>query len=95
MSSTELQQLAADIEAGRSPTVWFTDAAVGIDQGRSGKLIEIADPTEPDHLRVKPAGSSDTLAFSPTELTLTKPARRRTTHQRHHTSAETASLFDL
>ncbi|MFF0489083.1 hypothetical protein ACFYTQ_08660 [Nocardia sp. NPDC004068] len=77
LSDTEIRQLMADLEAGRHPTVWFTPQAVGIPEGRSGKIIAIADPSEPDFLRVRPAGVNDTLAFSPAELTLTRPARRR------------------
>ncbi|MFF3224129.1 hypothetical protein ACFYV7_15155 [Nocardia suismassiliense] len=91
MSDIDLQRLAAELVEGRSPTVWFTADAVGVQEGGSGKLIAIADPAEPDHLRVKPAGSADTLAFSPAELTLTRPARR----QRRRSCPQTASLFDI
>ncbi|MCM6771889.1 hypothetical protein NDR87_03650 [Nocardia sp. CDC159] len=76
LSDSEIRQLAARIEAGQKPTVWFTAAAVGIEAGRSGKVVGMADPSEPDYLRVRPAGSTDTLAFSPSELTLASPHRR-------------------
>lgn len=81
LSDAQIRQLSTDIAAGCSPTVWFTSDAVGINEGRSGKVIALADPTEPDYLRVRPTGSTDTLAFSPTELTLTRPTRRRTTSE--------------
>ena len=79
LSDNDIQHLAAEIAQGRRPTVWFTTAAVGMDAGRSGKVVAVADPTEPDCIQVTPTGSHDTLAFGPTELTLTRPARRRTT----------------
>ncbi|MBF6183148.1 MULTISPECIES: hypothetical protein [Nocardia] len=75
LSDSDIRQLAAAVDAGRSPTVWFTADAVGIEEGRSGKVVAVADPGEPDFLHVRPAGSGDTLAFSPTELTLTRPRR--------------------
>ncbi|MBF6169899.1 hypothetical protein [Nocardia blacklockiae] len=75
LSDIDIRQLAADLAAGRSPTVWFTSAAVGIEEGRSGTLVAIADPAEPDHLRVRPSRCTDVLAFSPSELTRTRPRR--------------------
>ncbi|WP_433200788.1 DUF6319 family protein [Nocardia sp. CA-107356] len=75
MSDTEIQQIATDIAGGRPPMVWFTAAAVGVPEGRSGKVVEIGDRSESDFLRVKPTGSKDVLSFSPTEVTLTKPPR--------------------
>ncbi|WP_245717205.1 DUF6319 family protein [Nocardia jejuensis] len=56
--------------------VWFTAAAVGVPEGRSGKVLSLGDPSEGDFLQVKPAGSKDVLSFGPTEVTLTKPARQ-------------------
>ncbi|GAB4590148.1 hypothetical protein [Nocardia sp. IFM 10818] len=76
MSDTEIQHIAAELARGNSPTVWFTPDAVGVTPGRSGKVVRLADPAEPDRVGVRPTGSDDTLAFSPTELTLTNPARR-------------------
>ncbi|MEV4126250.1 DUF6319 family protein [Nocardia sp. NPDC049707] len=75
MSDTEIQQIATEIAGGRPPMVWFTAAAVGVPEGRSGKVVEIGDRSESDFLRVKPTGSKDVLSFSPTEVTLTKPSR--------------------
>ncbi|WP_067540697.1 hypothetical protein [Nocardia crassostreae] len=90
LSDNEIQRLASEIAAGRSPLVWFTADAVGIAEGRSGKVIALADPSDPDYVRVRPTGSTDILSFSPVELTLTRPARRR-----HRHDAEPTSLFDI
>lgn len=76
LSDTEIRQIAADLAAGRPPMVWFTAEAVGVPEGRSGKVLALGDPAEGDFLQVKPTGSKDVLSFSPTEVTLTKPARR-------------------
>ncbi|WP_019930614.1 DUF6319 family protein [Nocardia sp. BMG111209] len=78
LSDTEIRQIAADITAGTPPMVWFTAEAVGVPEGRSGKVVALGDPTEGDFLQVRPTGSKDVLSFSPTEVTLTKPARRTT-----------------
>ncbi|MFJ4655213.1 hypothetical protein ACIP5Y_28385 [Nocardia sp. NPDC088792] len=96
LSDTDIQRIAAEVEAGRSPRVWFTADAVGIDEGRSGKVVAVADPTEPDYLHVLPTGSDDALAFSPDELSITRPPRRQhTTHKQHHHADTTSpSLFD-
>ncbi|WP_227996163.1 DUF6319 family protein [Nocardia australiensis] len=78
MSDTEIQQIATDIAGGSPPMVWFTTAAVGVPAGRSGKVLELDDPSVGDFLRVRPTGSKDVLSFSPTEVTLTKPPRAAT-----------------
>ncbi|MGW0249977.1 DUF6319 family protein [Nocardia goodfellowii] len=75
LSDTEIQQIAQDIEGGRPPMVWFTAAAVGVPEGRSGKVVSLGDPADGDFLQVRPTGSKDVLSFSPTEVTLTKPPR--------------------
>ncbi|MGQ4614405.1 DUF6319 family protein [Nocardia sp. R7R-8] len=75
LSDSEIQQIAADIAGGSPPMVWFTAAAVGVPEGRSGKVIALGDPTDGDFLQVRPTGSKDVLSFSPTEVTLTKPPR--------------------
>ncbi|MCU1645689.1 MAG: hypothetical protein JWN03_5964 [Nocardia sp.] len=75
LSETEIRHIAEQIDAGRPPAVWFTAAAVGVPEGRSGKVISLGDPSEGDFLQVKPTGSKDVLSFGPTEVTLTKPAR--------------------
>ncbi|MFC8047394.1 DUF6319 family protein [Nocardia sp. NPDC057353] len=75
LSDSEIQQIAAEIAAGRPPMVWFTSAAVGVPEGRSGKVLSLGDPSDGDFLQVKPTGSKDVLSFSPVEVTLLKPAR--------------------
>ncbi|MEV6321300.1 DUF6319 family protein [Nocardia sp. NPDC051787] len=75
LSDSEIQQIATDIAGGRPPMVWFTSAAVGVPEGRSGKVIALGDPADGDFLQVRPTGSKDVLSFSPTEVTLTKPPR--------------------
>ncbi|MGW4246013.1 hypothetical protein [Nocardia sp. NPDC004722] len=75
LSDTEIRQIAAEIDAGKPPMVWFTAAAVGVPEGRSGKVMSLGDPSEGDFLQVKPTGSKDVLSFGPTEVTLTKPGR--------------------
>ncbi|WP_040811545.1 DUF6319 family protein [Nocardia concava] len=79
LSDTEIRQIAAEIDAGRPPMVWFTASAVGVPEGRSGKVMSLGDPSEGDFLQVKPTGSKDVLSFGPTEVTLTKPARANQT----------------
>ncbi|WP_435593022.1 DUF6319 family protein [Nocardia sp. bgisy118] len=75
LSDTEIEQIAAEIASGRPPMVWFTAAAVGVPEGRSGKVVALGDPSDGDFLQVRPTGSKDVLSFSPTEVTLTKPLR--------------------
>ncbi|MBF6227756.1 hypothetical protein IU470_21930 [Nocardia abscessus] len=75
LSDSEIRQIATDIAGGRPPMVWFTSAAVGVPEGRSGKVIALGDPADGDFLQVRPTGSKDVLSFSPTEVTLTKPPR--------------------
>ncbi|WP_024799624.1 DUF6319 family protein [Nocardia sp. BMG51109] len=76
LSDTEIRQIAAGIEEGRPPMVWFTAAAVGVPEGRSGKVVALGDPSEGDFLQVRPTGSKDVLPFSPTEVTLAKPPKK-------------------
>ncbi|WP_280205534.1 hypothetical protein [Nocardia farcinica] len=77
LSDSEIEHIAAEIAAGRPPMVWFTSAAVGVPEGRSGKVVALGDPAEGDFLQVRPTGSKDALSFSPVEVTLTKPPRER------------------
>ena len=75
LSDTEIHQIATEIADGRPPMVWFTSAAVGVQEGRSGKVVALGDPADGDFLQVRPTGSKDVLSFSPSEVTLTKPPR--------------------
>ncbi|WP_280509421.1 DUF6319 family protein [Nocardia farcinica] len=77
LSDSEIEHIAAEIAAGRPPMVWFTSAAVGVPEGRSGKVVALGDPAEGDFLQVRPTGSKDALSFSPVEVTLSKPPRER------------------
>ncbi|MGW0179591.1 DUF6319 family protein [Nocardia sp. NPDC003345] len=77
LSDNDLEQIAAEIEAGRPPMVWFTSAAVGVTEGRSGKVVSLGDPADGDFLQIRPTGSKDVLSFGPTEVTLVKPPRDR------------------
>ncbi|WP_328387591.1 DUF6319 family protein [Nocardia sp. NBC_00416] len=75
LSDNDLEQIAAEIEAGRPPMVWFTAAAVGVTEGRSGKVVSLGDPADGDFLQIRPTGSKDVLSFGPTEVTVIKPQR--------------------
>src|SRR5690606_30789590 len=77
LSPEELNGLKEELAAGTTPTVWFTAAAVGVPEGRSGKVIALADPEEGDFIQVRPAGSKDVLSFSAAEVTTVRPARKR------------------
>lgn len=79
LSSDEVQQLRDELSRGNSPTVWFTAEAVGVPEGRSGKVIALDEPAEGDFVQVRPASSKDTLSFSASEVTLVKPPRKRKT----------------
>lgn len=81
LSDTEIAQIATEIAAGRPPMVWFTAAAVGIPEGRSGKVIALGEPSDGDFLQIRPTGSKDVLSFSPAEVTMTKPARDKAVAQ--------------
>ncbi|MFC6011185.1 DUF6319 family protein [Nocardia lasii] len=75
LSDAELARIADELAQGRPPMVWFTAAAVGVAEGKSGKVIALDDPSAGDFLQVRPTGSKDVLSFGPSEVTLTKPAR--------------------
>lgn len=77
LSSDEVQQLRDELAEGNTPTVWFTSEAVGVPEGRSGKVTALAEPAEGDFVQVRPASSKDTLSFSAAEVTLEKPPRKR------------------
>ena len=77
LSSDEIRGLREELTGGGTPTVWFTASAVGVPEGRSGKVIALDEPAEGDFIQVRPAGSKDVLSFSAAEVTLVKPARKR------------------
>lgn len=77
LSTEQIDQLRTELADGRRPMVWFTPAAVGVDAGRSAKVVALSEPYEGDFIQVRPTGSHDDLSFSPNELTMDKPPRRR------------------
>ncbi|PWV79180.1 hypothetical protein DFR69_102242 [Nocardia neocaledoniensis] len=78
LSEAELARIAGELAEGKPPMVWFTAAAVGVAEGKSGKVVALGDPADGDFLQVRPTGSKDVLSFGPSEVTLTKPARATT-----------------
>ncbi|MET7769621.1 DUF6319 family protein [Nocardia sp. NPDC005366] len=74
--------------------VWFTAAAVGVAEGRSGKVVALGEPADGDFLQVRPTGSKDVLSFSPTEVTLTKPPRAATPAQKSVAQPKTTTRKD-
>lgn len=77
LSSEDVHDLRRELAAGATPTVWFTAAAVGVPEGRSGKVIALEEPAEGDFIQIRPAGSHDVLSFSAAEVTVVKPPRKR------------------
>lgn len=77
LSSEDVRDLRRELAAGATPTVWFTAAAVGVPEGRSGKVIALEEPAEGDFIQIRPAGSHDVLSFSAAEVTVVKPPRKR------------------
>lgn len=78
LSEAELARIADELAEGKPPMVWFTAAAVGVAEGKSGKVVALDDPSAGDFLQVRPTGSKDVLSFGPSEVTLTKPVRGTT-----------------
>jgi hypothetical protein len=77
LSEQDLVEARAELSAGKPLTVWFTPAAVGVPAGGSAKVISIDDATEGDFIQVRAAGTRDTMFCSPSELTRTRPTRKR------------------
>jgi hypothetical protein len=77
LSVQQVEQVRAELDADRTPMVWFTPAAVGVDAGRSAKVVSLTEPYDGDFIQVRPTGSHDVLSFSTSELTMDKPARGR------------------
>jgi hypothetical protein len=77
LSEQDLVEARQELSAGRPLTVWFTSSAVGVPANGSAKVISIDDAAEGDFIQVRPAGSRDTMFCSPSELTRTRPARKR------------------
>ncbi|MEU6133006.1 DUF6319 family protein [Saccharopolyspora sp. NPDC047091] len=77
LTSDEISGLRDELTSGGTPTVWFTATAVGVPEGRSGKVVALDDPAEGDFIQIRPAGSKDVLSFSAAEVTVVKPPRKR------------------
>ncbi|MFD5828115.1 DUF6319 family protein [Lentzea sp. NPDC060358] len=77
LSAEDVDGLRSQLDGGAQPLVWFTAAAVGMEEGRSAKLLAVTDPPEGDFIQVRPTGSKDEMSFSPAELTLEKPPPRK------------------
>ncbi|MCR3753629.1 MULTISPECIES: DUF6319 family protein [Lentzea] len=77
LSAEDVVDLRSQLDEGSQPMVWFTAAAVGMEEGRSAKLLAVIDPPEGDFIQVRPTGSKDEMSFSPAELTLEKPPPRK------------------
>ncbi|MFC0431570.1 DUF6319 family protein [Kutzneria buriramensis] len=77
LSDEDVEHLRDELVRGREPTVWFTAEAVGVEAGKSARVVALNDPDEVDYIQVRPAGSHDELSFSPSELTLERPGRKR------------------
>ncbi|WP_157117427.1 hypothetical protein [Nocardia vaccinii] len=48
LSDSDIQQITEEIVGGRARTVWFTTETIGMQAGRSGKVIAMAAPDEID-----------------------------------------------
>ncbi|SDM70719.1 DUF6319 family protein [Allokutzneria albata] len=83
LSEQDIAHIRAELDSGRLPVVWFTDAAVGVEQGRSGKIMALTDPDEGDFIQIRPTGSMDVLSFNPAEVSMVKPPRRNPSQTAH------------
>ncbi|MGZ3147361.1 DUF6319 family protein [Lentzea chajnantorensis] len=77
LSAEDVGDLRSQLDGGTQPLVWFTAAAVGMEAGRSAKVLAFTDPEEGDFIQVRPTGSKDEMSFGPSELTLEKPPPRK------------------
>ena len=77
LSAEDVDSLRSQLDGGTQPLVWFTAAAVGMEAGRSAKLLAFTEPEEGDFIQVRPTGSKDEMSFGPSELTLEKPPPRK------------------
>ncbi|WP_233440286.1 MULTISPECIES: DUF6319 family protein [Lentzea] len=77
LSADDVDSLRSQLDGGTQPLVWFTAAAVGMEAGRSAKVLAFTEPEEGDFIQVRPTGSKDEMSFSPAELTLEKPPPRK------------------
>ncbi|MCE3556409.1 DUF6319 family protein [Pseudonocardia sp. RS11V-5] len=76
LTEQDVTAVRDEVSAGRTVTVWFTAAAVGVPAGGSAKVVAVGDVAEGDFIQVRPAGSRDAVFCSPSELTRSRPTRR-------------------
>jgi hypothetical protein len=88
LSEQDVAAVREEVAAGRTVTVWFTAAAVGVPTGGSAKVLALGDVPEGDFVQVRPAGSKDAVFCAPGELTRTKPARRTTARRKAGSATE-------
>lgn len=88
LTGRDVTAVRQEVSAGKTVTVWFTTAAVGVPAGGSAKVVAVGDVEEGDFIQVRPAGSRDAVFCSPSELTRSRPARRPATSRQ---PAETAA----
>lgn len=77
LTEADIIAARAEIALGRPVTVWFTPEAVGVPAGGSARIIAVGEPPEGEFLQVRQAGSRDEMFCSPSELTRTRPPRRK------------------
>jgi uncharacterized protein DUF6319 len=77
LSEQDLATVRAELSTGKPSTVWFTPASVAVPTGGSAKVVSLRDASEGEFIQVRPAGSRDTMFCSPSELTRTRPPRKR------------------
>src|SRR3954447_25706386 len=75
LSTSELEQIGAQLAAGRKPRVVFT-AAAGQIAGQQGQVVELTDPAVSDEWLVVRFGR-DELPFSPADLAVAPKGARK------------------
>lgn len=88
LTEQDVTAVRDEVSAGRTVTVWFTAAAVGVPAGGSAKVVAVGDVAEGDFIQVRPAGSRDAVFCSPSELTRSRPARRSASRQREEAATD-------
>src|SRR5207249_7144010 len=79
LSESDVAAIREELAAGKPVTVWFTPTAVGVPVGGSAKVVSVGEVAEGEFIQVRPAGSRDMMFCSPSELTRSRPPRKRKT----------------
>jgi hypothetical protein len=77
LAESDVAAIREELSAAKPSTVWFTPIAVGVPVGGSAKVVSVGDVAEAEFIQVRPAGSRDVMFCSPSELTRTRPPRKR------------------